>query len=139
MRRFLANTCLIRLPFIYLLAWLAMASVTPSCAAPYFMVAVAGWAGYIAVASSVMLVTSLMVDLMIDVLHFGNRALVMIHRYRFMLFLSGAMSFLIPIFTYSQVVELSWPTGMFYTGMIIWGVCLAIHDVRQKVASYAMA
>lgn len=133
MRRFLANTCMIRLPFIVLLGWLALASITPSCSAPYFMVAVAGWSGYIAVVVAVTLVASLMVDLFVDVLHYGNTVLMLIHRFRFMLFIGGAMAFLLPIFTYSQSVELTWPTAIFYTWMIIWGVILACHDVHQKV------
>ncbi len=132
MRRFIATTFLIRAPFVCMLAFLSMVSMSPGCSAPYFMVMAEGWSGYAAMTITTLLCLSLMVDLLLEVVHVRSSLLKMISRYRYLLFLVGALCVVMPAFTFSRFSGMSIPTFFFYTVIICWGVVLATFDALSK-------
>lgn len=132
MRRFVAVTFLVRAPFMCMLAFLSMVSLSPGCSAPYFMVMAEGWSGYAAMGVTTLLCISLIVDLLLEVVHVNWKPLRLIARYRWFLFLIGSLCVVMPAFTFSKLSVMSIPTFFFYAMIVIWGMVLATVDAISK-------
>lgn len=132
MRRFAILNFLIRAPFMGMLAFLSMVSLSPGCSAPYFMVMAEGWSGWAAMVVTTLLCLSLIVDLLLEVVNLGWQPLRMIAKYRWFLFLIGSLCVVMPAFTFSRFSVMSIPTFFFYAMIVVWGMALASWDSYCK-------
>ena len=132
MRKFIRGSLLARLPYAGFLAWMSIAGFNSECSAPYFMIQVDGWTGKLAMGASVVLCLSLVADAVTNVFHVNPPVLKWTHRYRYVLFLAGALCFLIPPYSYTRMLTSNWGTIALYGLLFVWSIGLAIDDGMEK-------